>query len=126
MLRYPSGRSTRTDRAGADGSRMASKLSKVKAASKKAVKKPAPKAPPVAKVGVAKPKTAAERQARLEKILAGLDRMYPNVTCALNHSNPWELLVATILSAQCTDVRVNMVTPGLFRQYPTIRDLASA
>jgi len=52
--------------------------------------------------------------------------MYPNVTCALNHSNPWELLVATILSAQCTDKRVNMVTPGLFRKYPTIQDFASA
>ncbi len=46
--------------------------------------------------------------------------------CALIHSNPWELLVATILSAQCTDVRVNMVTPGLFAKYPTMRDLANA
>jgi endonuclease III len=73
----------------------------------------------------AKPKTAAERQARLKKILAGLDAMYPNVTCALEHSSPWELLVATILSAQCTDKRVNMVTPGLFRKYPTIQDFAS-
>jgi len=51
--------------------------------------------------------------------------MYPNVTCALHHSNPWELLVATILSAQCTDKRVNMLTPGLFRKYPTIQDFAS-
>ncbi len=74
---------------------------------------------------VPKPKTAAERKARLEKILEGLDRLYPNVTCALHHSNPWELLVATILSAQCTDVRVNQVTPGLFRKYPTIQDFAS-
>ena len=73
----------------------------------------------------AKPKTAAERQARLKKILAGLDAMYPNVTCALHHSNPWELLVATILSAQCTDKRVNMVTPGLFRKYPAIQDFAN-
>ena len=56
---------------------------------------------------------------RLQKILEGLDRLYPNVTCALHHSNPWELLVATILSAQCTDVRVNMVTPTLFQKYPT-------
>ena len=52
--------------------------------------------------------------------------MYPGVTCALNHSNAWELLVATILSAQCTDKRVNLVTPGLFRKYPTIRDFAAA
>ncbi|MEI9811212.1 MAG: endonuclease III [Acidobacteriota bacterium] len=77
-------------------------------------------------IKVLKPKTAAERKARLEKILAGLDRMYPNVTCALNHSNGWELLVATILSAQCTDKRVNEVTPGLFRKFPTIQDFASA
>jgi endonuclease-3 len=73
-----------------------------------------------------KPRTAAERQARLQKILAGLDQIYPNVTCALQHSNAWELLVATILSAQCTDKRVNMVTPGLFGKYPTIRDFAAA
>jgi endonuclease III len=73
-----------------------------------------------------KPKTAAERQARVKKILAVLDRMYPGATCALHHSNAWELLVATILSAQCTDKRVNMVTPGLFRKYPTIQDFAAA
>lgn len=70
-------------------------------------------------------KTAAERKARFERILAELDRMYPNVTCALNHSSVWELLVATILSAQCTDERVNKVTPGLFAKYPTIEDLAN-
>ena len=74
---------------------------------------------------VAKPKTAAERAARVKKILATLDQMYPNVTCALHHSNAWELLVATILSAQCTDKRVNMVTPGLFKKYPTIQDFAN-
>jgi endonuclease III len=72
-----------------------------------------------------KPKTAAERQARVKKILAGLDKMYPDVTCALHHESAWELLVATILSAQCTDKRVNEVTPGLFRKYPTIQDFAS-
>ena len=63
---------------------------------------------------------------RLRAILDGLDKLYPNVTCALNHSNAWELLAATILSAQCTDKRVNMVTPGLFRKYPTIQDFANA
>ncbi len=73
-----------------------------------------------------RPKTAAERQARLKKILETLDKMYPNATCALVHSNPWELLVATILSAQCTDKRVNQVTPELFRKYPTIQDFANA
>ena len=75
--------------------------------------------------GIPKPKTAAEKQARVKKILAGLDKMYPDVTCALHHSNAWELLVATILSAQCTDKRVNEVTPGLFRKYPTIQDFAA-
>ena len=74
---------------------------------------------------ISKPKTAAERAARVKKILAALDQMYPNVTCALHHSNAWELLVATILSAQCTDKRVNMVTPGLFKKYPTINDFAN-
>lgn len=74
---------------------------------------------------VVKPKNAAERAARLQKILLTLDEMYPGVTCALHHSNAWELLVATILSAQCTDKRVNMVTPGLFKKYPTIHDFAS-
>jgi endonuclease-3 len=52
--------------------------------------------------------------------------MYPKATCALTHRNAWELLVATILSAQCTDKRVNEVTPGLFAKYPTIADLANA
>ena len=78
------------------------------------------------KTRVARPKNAAERKARIAKILARLDEMYPAVTCALHHSNAWELLVATILSAQCTDKRVNEVTPGLFRKYPTIRDFAAA
>ncbi len=72
-----------------------------------------------------KPKTAAARKAHLDAILAGLDAMYPNVTCALTHRNPWELLVATILSAQCTDKRVNLVTPGLFAKYPTVKDFAA-
>ncbi len=72
-----------------------------------------------------RPKTAAARKARLDRILAHLDDLYPNVECALIHRNPWELLVATILSAQCTDVRVNVVTPGLFQKYPTMRDLAN-
>ena len=51
--------------------------------------------------------------------------MYPGVTCALHHNDPWQLLVATILSAQCTDKRVNEVTPGLFRKYPTPQDFAN-
>jgi endonuclease-3 len=73
-----------------------------------------------------KPKNKAERQARVNVILKTLDEMYPNAVCALTHRTPWELLVATILSAQCTDVRVNQVTPGLFAKYPTPRDFAAA
>ena len=77
------------------------------------------------KTAAAKPKTAAERKARIDRILKHLDEMYPNVTCELLHENAWQLLVATILSAQCTDKRVNMVTPGLFRKYPTVQDFAA-
>jgi endonuclease III len=73
-----------------------------------------------------RPRTAAERKARIARILEALDARYPNVTCALHHNSPWELLVATILSAQCTDERVNMVTPALFRKYPAIEDFAAA
>ncbi|HEU0123199.1 MAG TPA: endonuclease III [Bryobacteraceae bacterium] len=72
-----------------------------------------------------RPRSKAEKQARLQQILGILDDLYPNVTCALHHSNAWELLVATILSAQCTDERVNKVTPGLFQKYPTIQDFAA-
>lgn len=62
---------------------------------------------------------------RIRQIIAGLDQLYPGATCALTHRNAWELLVATILSAQSTDVRVNMVTPGLFAKYPTVQDFAA-
>ncbi len=72
-----------------------------------------------------RPQSKADKQARLRQILSILDELYPNVTCALSHSNVWELLVATILSAQCTDERVNKVTPGLFAKYPTIQDFAA-
>jgi endonuclease-3 len=62
---------------------------------------------------------------RIAEILAGLDRLYPDVTCALTHTSAWELLVATILSAQSTDVNVNRVTPELFRKYPTVEAFAA-
>jgi len=75
---------------------------------------------------VPKPKTAAERKARLNRILTELDNIFPKATCALIHKNPWQLLVATILSAQCTDERVNKVTPELFKKYPTIEAMANA
>jgi endonuclease III len=59
---------------------------------------------------------------RTNVILGGLDRAYPDAQCALQHSNPLELLIATILSAQCTDARVNIVTQDLFRKYKSLRD----
>ena len=73
-----------------------------------------------------KPKTDEERKKRVSLILRRLNKDYPNVECALTHSSAWELLAATILSAQCTDVRVNMVTPELFAAYPTVQDMAVA
>lgn len=63
---------------------------------------------------------------RVAAILDVLARTYPNVVCALNHRNAWELTIATILSAQCTDVRVNLVTPALFKAFPTPKAMASA
>ena len=63
---------------------------------------------------------------RVREILKALDEAYPKAECALNHRSPWELLVATILSAQCTDVRVNMVTPELFERFPTPAAMAKA
>ncbi len=63
---------------------------------------------------------------RIAAILKALDEAYPQAECALTHCSPWELLVATILSAQCTDVRVNMVTPELFRRFPTPQKMAKA
>ena len=68
----------------------------------------------------------ASLQARTWKILASLRRAYPGAHCELNFSNPLELLIATILSAQCTDKRVNIVTVELFKQFPTARDYADA
>lgn len=63
---------------------------------------------------------------RVSAILKALDEAYPEAVCALTHKTPWELLVATILSAQCTDVRVNMVTPELFRRFPSPRAMSKA
>ncbi len=63
---------------------------------------------------------------RVTAILSRLDRKYPRVRCALHHRNAWELLVATILSAQCTDARVNLVTPELFHRFPTPAAMAAA
>ncbi|HUS06644.1 MAG TPA: endonuclease III [Bryobacteraceae bacterium] len=81
--------------------------------------------PPTPPSKAPKPKSAAERKARVHKILEGLDQLYPGANCALIHNDPWQLLVATILSAQCTDKRVNEVTPKLFAKYPTIEAFAA-
>src|SRR6266850_897031 len=70
--------------------------------------------------------TAAAKAARLKKIIAGLQRTYPEAHCELNFSNPLELLIAVILSAQCTDKRVNLVTAELFKKYRTAADYANA
>src|SRR5438309_1874467 len=60
------------------------------------------------------------------EVLQRLRERYPEAECALKHESPWQLLVATILSAQCTDVRVNIVTPNLFARYPNAEALAAA
>jgi endonuclease-3 len=69
---------------------------------------------------------ADDRKTRVLKIARGLAKTYPEAVCALNHDSPFQLLAATILSAQCTDERVNMVTPELFRRWPTPQTLAVA
>ncbi len=80
--------------------------------------------------GAAAPKQATVRYdplapGRVQEILHRLDQLYPDVTCALHHKSAWELVVATILSAQSTDVNVNRVTPELFKKYPTVQDFAA-
>ncbi|HWE83890.1 MAG TPA: endonuclease III [Terracidiphilus sp.] len=102
----------------------ATKPAEPSSAKKPIVKKPAApasKAAPPARS--AKGDLAPDRVAA---ILKALDETYPNAVCALNHRSPWELLVATILSAQCTDVRVNIVTPELFKRFPTPPAMAKA
>lgn len=96
-------------------------------------KKPAKKSRPGRKtVKGARPKPSAAARnkgtdpARVRAILEKLDQAYPAANCALTHQNAFQLLIATILSAQCTDERVNQVTPGLFAKYPTPANLAYA
>tara|TARA_R110002096_G_scaffold97694_10_gene217720 strand:- start:11292 stop:11978 length:687 start_codon:yes stop_codon:yes gene_type:complete len=72
------------------------------------------------------PRKTKQQKARASEILKELYKNYPNPHCELNHRNPFELLIATILSAQCTDVRVNLVTPALFETYPTPELMAEA
>jgi endonuclease-3 len=73
-----------------------------------------------------KPPTLEERKQHAKKIISRLRQAYPNAHCALNHSSPLELLIATILSAQCTDERVNIVTADLFRKYRNCGDYVTA
>src|SRR5262245_52797588 len=73
------------------------------------------------------PRESAEsKAARMKKIIAGLKKTYPDAHCELSFSNPLELLIATILSAQCTDKRVNLVTADLFKKYRSESDFAKA
>src|SRR5215471_9327441 len=91
-----------------------------------AAAKPAPKKP---KKKAALPKRQAGKKnkyLRAEQIYSRLDAAYPDAKCALDHSNPLQLLVATILSAQSTDKMVNTITPALFKKYKTAQDLANA
>ncbi|MDH3494716.1 MAG: endonuclease III, partial [Acidobacteriota bacterium] len=60
---------------------------------------------------------ATKKQMQADEVVKRLKKLYPDAHCALNHTNPFELLIATILSAQCTDERVNIVTADLFRKY---------
>lgn len=69
---------------------------------------------------------SADKKQLAKRITQGLAKLYPDAHCALHHENPLQLLVATILSAQCTDVRVNLITPALFAKYPDARAFAEA
>jgi endonuclease III len=77
-------------------------------------------------MAVKKPRRNPLAPERIAAILELLAKAYPKAECALHHRNAWELLVATILSAQCTDARVNIVTPALFKKFPTPTDFAHA
>jgi endonuclease-3 len=87
---------------------------------------PQAKSNPTAKTKPTRKPTGDLAPERIAAILKALDEAYPEVECALTHTSPWELLVATILSAQTTDVRVNMVTPELFKRFPTPAAMAKA
>src|ERR1700679_4192905 len=99
----------------------------MKAAAKKTPrKKPAGKKPAAKKTVNKGPRRNPLAPERISALLEALAKAYPGAECALHHRNAWELLVATILSAQCTDARVNMVTPALFLKFPTPSDFAHA
>ena len=105
---------------------------------KKKAKKPARAKTPSVKISKTKPKLGTVKgpadawgrrgtdPARVSDILNKLDEAYPAVTCALEHKTPFQLLISTILSAQCTDVRVNQVTETLYKKYPSAKAFAYA
>ncbi len=87
---------------------------------------PINKGPKKQKAKTARKLDPAEEARRRERIMAGLDALYPNAECELDYKNPFQLLAAVILSAQCTDKRVNMVTPNLFARFPDAAAMAEA
>lgn len=108
----PKRQKTKTTRKAARAAPAPERTSKRKSPKRSAAKRP--------------PESTAARKARAAKILRGLRKLYPEAECALRHTAALELLVATILSAQCTDERVNKVTPDLFRRYPDAAAFAAA
>ena len=132
------GRSERMDPAagaevpGKSKGKLGKAAAKVKKAVAKPLRRPAGKADGTRKAAAPKRKparlreSAEQRQRRAMEILRRLKREYPDAHCALDHTNAYELITATILSAQCTDARVNQVTPALFKAFPTPHDLAGA
>ena len=97
--------------------------------------KPSPTGAPARAIAATEPTSPKKRPGRTKKplaperiaaILDALAKTYPDAVCALNHTSAWELAVATILSAQCTDARVNLVTPALFAAFPTPAEMATA
>jgi len=105
---------------------MPPKLKKKKSAQKRLQKKVKPARSAGATTAAKPARASGTDPQRVAAILAKLDEAYPNATCELNHKNAFELLIATILSAQCTDVRVNQVTETLFKKYPDAKAFAYA
>ena len=121
MPRRPS-RTGRQDKVASTPLRAKARIAKSAPPVRKATPKPAKPAAEAAAASKGYKPVAPER---VTEILKRLDERYPAATCALHHDSAWELLVATILSAQSTDVNVNRVTPELFRKYPTVADFAA-
>jgi len=105
---------------------IAGRTSPRKKAHSAAIKAPEKKRLPAKNTGKTDTPIDPEKQAQAARVTKRLRADYPAATCALENETPFELLVATILSAQCTDERVNMVTPELFRRWPTAREMADA